>query len=116
MEVEDQDTLELFLKSWWSRQYNRPLKDPLLQQYTVYELLYEYHDRKERDNAQEHFFELEDDKIEEEQEQAALDWAEEEERKELEEAKAAEEAWMLKELQKEHGEEYGEDVNVDFSG
>jgi|WetSurMetagenome_2_1015567.scaffolds.fasta_scaffold202434_3 hypothetical protein len=38
------------MKFWWSRQYNRPLKDPLLSTYTIYDLLYEYHLYKDSDN------------------------------------------------------------------
>lgn len=30
------------LEIWWSIKFNRPLKDPLLQEYSLYELLYEY--------------------------------------------------------------------------
>lgn len=94
----------------------------MLAEYTVYELLYEYHDHLERENAKEHRFELEADKIEEEKEQETLDWIEEEERKEREAAEAAkqkqleeDEQWMLEQLKKEHGDDFGEDVNLDFS-
>jgi hypothetical protein len=31
------------LRFWWAKHYNRPMKDPLLDQYTTYELLLEYH-------------------------------------------------------------------------
>ena len=31
-----------FLRWWWCRTYNRPLKDPLLEQYTLNELCYEF--------------------------------------------------------------------------
>ena len=37
--------MTLFLKSWWSNLYNRPLKDPLLESYTLEELLYEFYDK-----------------------------------------------------------------------
>lgn len=95
----------------------------MLESYTLYELLYEYHDKVERENALQHRFELEDDKIEEEKEQEVFDWIEEEERKDREaaeakaamaEAKADEEAWMLEELRKEHGDDFGEDIDLDF--
>lgn len=112
-----QASLELFLKSWWSRTYNRPLKDPILQEYTIYELLYEYHDKIERENAKELHFEQETDKIEEGKEQEALDWAAEEEKKELEAAKKkleTSDAWMLDQLKKEHGEDFGNDASIDF--
>ena len=120
-----EDGVELFLKSWWSKTYNRPLKDPLLQQYTVQELLYEYHDKVERTRAADIEFEEEADKIEEEQEQGVLDWVEEEERKDREEAEAKQkeqekqeeqdEKWMLEQLKKEHGEDFGEDIDSNLS-
>ena len=75
----------MFLTSWWSRTYNRPLKDPLLKEYTFEELLYEFHDRIEREKATHESAEQQDDKIEEAKEKEALDWAELEEKKELEE-------------------------------
>jgi len=56
---------------------------------------------------------------------ANLDWAEEEERKEheamllkLEKDKQADKEWMQQELakaKKEYGDDYGEDISVDFS-
>ena len=101
--------MSLFLRSWWSKTYNRPLKDPLLDTHTIQELLYEFYDKTERVKAAELTFELEADKIEEAKEQETLDWIEEEERKEreLEEAKQreaeereAEERWMLEQLKK----------------
>ena len=114
----------MFLRSWWSKTYNRPLKDPILESYTLYELLYEYHDKAERINAIEAILDEETGKIEEEREQETLDWIEEEERKEAEadaekarkteEAEKADEEWMLKELKKEHGDDFGEDVSLDF--
>lgn len=110
----------LFLQSWWSRTYNRPLKDPLLQSYTLHELLYEFHDKQQRKLAAEVSFEEEADKIEEAKEQETLDWVEEEEKKEREAAaeakrKQEEEKWMLEQLKKEHGEDFGEDINLDLS-
>lgn len=74
----------------------------------------------ERENALEHRFELESDKIEEDKEQETFDWIEEEERKDREEAEAAakaqkeEEAWMVEQLKKEHGDDFGEDIDLDF--
>jgi hypothetical protein len=48
-----------------------------------------------------------------------MDWIEEEERKEREaelaqEAKETEDAWMLEQLKKEHGDDFGEDIKMDF--
>lgn len=119
--LETDSEVEAFLKSWWSRTYNRPLKDPLLQEYTIYELFYEYHDREERALAAQENIELFTDKIETEEEQETLNWIEEEERKEREaeeivkvRAKKADDKWMLDKLKKEHGDDFGEDVNLDF--
>lgn len=107
-----------------------------MQEYTFYELLYEFYDKMERKNAQELRVEQEADKIEQEEQQGVLDWIEEEERKEreAEEAKAKaeaekaaqdkeaknvqeqeDEAWMLEQLKKQYGEDFGEDINQDFS-
>ena len=36
------DALLRFLRFWWSKNYNRPLKDPLLMSYTADELTYEF--------------------------------------------------------------------------
>lgn len=66
--------------------------------------------------------EQETDKIEEEQLDETLSWVEEEERKEREALEAAqkakeaeEEKWMLEQLKKEHGDDFGDDLNLDFS-
>jgi hypothetical protein len=34
--------LRYSLEQWWCLQYNRPLKDPLLKEYTINELIYEF--------------------------------------------------------------------------
>lgn len=124
----------LFLQSWWSRTYNRPLKDPLLLSYTLEELLYEFYDRLERSKAIEEQLEEENDKIEDVKERAALDWAEEEEKRELDAMKAEGSKptepsdptkdpenirWMEEQLQKakeEFGESFGEDIIENFEG
>lgn len=124
----------MFLQSWWSRTYNRPLKDPILLSYTLEELLYEFYDRIERRAAEEERLELEDDKIEEEKEQADLDWAEREEKKDLETLKAkatqasappdptkdpANVKWMEDQIaaaKKIHGDTFGEDIDDNFEG
>jgi hypothetical protein len=129
-EVSNEKQLLLYLQSWWSRTYNRPLKDPLLLSYTIEELLYEFFDRIERKAAEEEIIKREEDRIEEDKEKAALDWAEEEERKELEGLKAEgvktsvdaasdpkNVEWMkrkLEEAKQIYGEEFGEDVKLDF--
>ena len=110
----------LFLQSWWSRTYNRPLKDPLLLEYTIDELYYEYRDRIERDEAIDERSEQEADKIEDNKLDESLKWAEEEERKEREdsERKASDQKWMDDQLTKykeEFGEDFGNDIAGDFS-
>lgn len=130
--LETEEQIWLFLTSWWSRTYNRPLKDPLLQTYSIEELLYEFFDRAEREKAAAESTEQQNDKIEQAKEQEALDWAEQEEKRELEElAKqeggvklsppsqeeiAANKKWMAEQLAEQKkllGEDFGE--NVDFS-
>lgn len=82
--------------------------------------MYEYYDRSEREQAVELNLELEADKIEEEREQETLDWIEEEERREREaeeehkKQEAEEEKWMLEQLKKEYGDDFGEDIDTDF--
>jgi hypothetical protein len=36
------DTLRNHLETWWSFKFNRPLKDPLLKEYALEELIYEF--------------------------------------------------------------------------
>lgn len=83
----------------------------------MYELLFEYHDKESRKQVSIEALEEEADKIEEAQIEETMDWIEEEERKEREEAEARkkEEEWMLEQLKKEHGDDFGEDLNLDFS-
>lgn len=123
--------MTLFLKSWWSNHYNRPLKDPILESYSLEELLYEFYDKIERQKASEERAAKEADKMEEAKEKEVLDWAEQEEKKELEELKRAAEAgkvnpaqdpenlkWMNEQLQKykqEYGDSFGEDIDETFS-
>ncbi len=120
--------MTLFLKSWWSNLYNRPLKDPLLESYTLEELLYEFYDKMERQKAQEERATKEADKMEEAKEKEVLDWAEEEEKKELEELRKAAASnnpvqdpenikWMNEQLEKYkevYGDSFGEDVDETF--
>lgn len=124
--------MTLFLKSWWSNTYNRPLKDPLLESYTLEELLYEFYDKIERQKAAEERVEQEADKMEEAKEKEVLDWAEAEEKKELDELqRAANKAtiadprkdaenikWMKEQIdnyKQVHGESFGEDVEEQFN-
>lgn len=131
-ELNSEKQLLLFLQSWWSRTYNRPLKDPLLQSYTTEELLYEFYDRIERSKAETERIERESDKIEENKEKENEDWAEKMEREERETEMREEAAksqsndptkdpdniaWMEQQLQagKEiYGETFGEDIEDSF--
>lgn len=123
--------MTLFLKSWWSNTYNRPLKDPLLESYSLEELLYEFYDKIERQKAAEERATKDADKMEEAKEKEVLDWAEQEEKKEIEEMKAqaaklaadptsdpANLKWMNEQLEKykqEFGDSFGEDIDETFS-
>lgn len=115
---------------WWCTYWKRPFKDPLLQSYTFEELMYEFHSIREHEKAEVERTEQKADKIEEDKEAAVKDWADKLEAEELEAEKLqAEKAsqdpakdpanvkWMQEQiaLQKEEfGEEFGEDVNLDF--
>jgi hypothetical protein len=125
---EDFDAMELSLKSWWSNTYNRPLKDPLLDSYTVYELMYEYFDKIERKNATYKAIEQENDKIEDSKLDETLSWIEQEEEKEAEKMAAQQakevkeeqppkiddEQWMVQQLKSQYGDEFGEDINLNL--
>jgi hypothetical protein len=114
-----------FLCYWWSKTYGKPLKDPLLQEYTLEELYYEYRLRVEYDEAASEKATEETDKIEEQKYDDALAWAEAEEAKETEDKVTdkstitkEDKAWMDKEMElaKElYGESFGEDIVEDFS-
>jgi len=113
----------LFLRSWWSRTYNRPLKDPLLQEYTLEELYYEYRDRVEREQAANEFAEEAADNIESKKMDEAMAWAEEEERREMEELakkqspSSDDQAWMQEQVAQAksiYGDDFGEDIVEDF--
>lgn len=131
--LDSEEQLLLFLQSWWSRTYNRPLKDPLLLSYTIEELLYEFYDRIERQKAMDESLEQEDVKMEEAKDRAAEDWAERMEREEMEAelraqaAKPPEEAdptkdpenvaWMEEQMRinkQIHGDTFGEDIDESF--
>ena len=38
----NEDSLRRFLELWWCRTYNRPFKDPVLKDYTLDDLIYEF--------------------------------------------------------------------------
>jgi exoribonuclease R len=133
-ELNNEEQLLLFLQSWWSRTYNRPLKDPILLSYTLEELLYEFYDRIERTKAEQERLDQEDVKIEEDKDKANEDWAEKMERLEREAEMRAQAnppqkpiddptkdpanvAWMEEQIQKgkeAFGESFGEDINETF--
>lgn len=73
-----------FLQNWWSEYYTLPLKHPILLSYTFEELMYEFYSKSERKRAVVDSIEAENDKIEIESWDEAEAWADEEERKELE--------------------------------
>lgn len=118
-DIDSDEKFFLYLRSWWSRTYSRPLKDPLLDEYTPEELYYEYCDHSERIKAAENMADEASDKIEDDKFKDAMDWAEEEELRELEELKKnKQKEWMKKELEKnkeELGEDFGEDLSLDFT-
>ena len=133
-DLDTDEKLLLFLQSWWSRTYNRPLKDPILMSYSIEELLYEFYDRIERSKAEQERLEQEDVKMEGDKDKAAEDWAEKMEREEREaamreEAQQVEQltkdptkdpanvAWMEEQIQKgkeEFGDSFGENIDEGF--
>ncbi len=121
--------LSLYFRSWWSRHYNRPMKDPILATYTIEELAYEYYDKIERAEFAEEQSEEETDKIEEAKYDDAIKWAEEEEAKEIAEAAPEEgkenpeltpddKAWMEEQLRAERevrgDDAFGGDISEEF--
>lgn len=119
-----------YLTYWWSNKYNRPFKDPLLNQYTIEELYYEYRLSEEFNEAANERTVKENDKIEEQKQNDALAWADAEEARELEEFKKKsndngdvkitneDEDWMKKQMEiaKEmYGDSFGEDITEEFS-
>ena len=113
------------MQSWWSKIYNRPLKDPLLQTYTLEELLYEFYDKIERNLAEGERKNKEEVQVEEAKEQEVLDWIDEEERKEAENTKKPLDPtkdpenikWMeeqIKAAKAQFGDDFGEDLELNF--
>lgn len=116
-----------FLSFWWSKTYSRPLKDPLLKEYTLEELYYEFRQFYEREKATKERVEQEADNIEKAKEDDALAWAEAEEKKEAQQSgdqtlpqwqpNEQDRAWMdeqLKQGKELYGEDFGEDIDEDF--
>lgn len=121
--------MRLFLTSWWSEFYKRPLKDPLLGEYTLEELAYEYYNHIERRKADSEAIQAENDKIEEAKEAEAEKWADDMEKEEAEEATKATAApsdprqdpsnkkWMEEQIRinkEQLGEDFGENLSLDF--
>ncbi len=103
------------------------MKDPLLKEYTLEELYYEYRDRAEREKAASEAIEKKADNIEQEKIDEALAWAEAEEKMEQQGTTDSNGAtwmpseedklWMDKEMSKakeEFGDDFGEDINEEF--
>jgi len=104
--------------------------------YTTEELLYEYYDVIERELASQESAEQESDNIDKKKIDETLDWAEKEEKAELEQLKKMQEAkgaqpvdpmsdpankaWvekqLLEEAKQQYGEDFGEDIDTDFGG
>ena len=116
-----------FLTSWWCKHYNRPLKDPLLKEYTLEELAYEYYNVIEREAFAAEVRQKEQDKIEEEKWDEAEDWADRMEREEAEAAQKSQEydplndpeelKWMEEQIKKDkemYGDDFGEDLSMSF--
>lgn len=111
---------------WWSKKYGRPMKDPLLLSYTMEELLVEYFTHLEQEAAIDRYAQEEHDKIEDSKYDNALDWAEQEEKKEMEalasqkeveKQKKADEEWMAKQVAKDKeqfGDDFGDDASIKF--
>jgi hypothetical protein len=119
-----------FLTYWWSNKYNRPIKDPLLQEYTIEELYYEYRLHDEYSKAVNEKETEEQEKVEEQRTYDALAWAEEEEAKELAEQQNQghddesvkitndDKEWMQQQIEAAkatYGDSFGEDITEEFS-
>jgi hypothetical protein len=106
-----------WLRTWWCSTYNRPLKDPILKEYTIEELLYEFYIRIERQKVDEERKE-EADKIEEDTiKQEDVDWAEQMEKEDmLEQERRMKQKEIEEEIRrrKEEDEEFGDDIDIGF--
>lgn len=106
------------MSGWWSSRYSRPIKDPLLQTYTLEELLYEYFLHTEKDVVDAEQIENakgkeEDDKLDAEEAWADQMEAEFEAELEAERKKTEQEEWMKKQLEEE-SQEFKEDLSINF--
>jgi hypothetical protein len=114
---------------WWCKKYNKPLKDPILMQYSVEELLYEMMSHRHYDNDLNRQRQEEADRIEIEKYDEDVEWAEEMERLEAEKLKQdtkpptspAEaphnQEWMqqiIEEEKKKFGDDFGEDISFNM--
>jgi len=98
------------------------MKDPLLLSYTFEELMYEFHSIHEHEKATVERVKQETDRIEDIKDQAVTSWADQMEAEE--EAAAQDPAqdpanmkWMEEQLaqnKKAFGEDFGEDLSLDF--
>jgi hypothetical protein len=99
----------------------------MLAQYTLEELYYEYREHIEREKAAKEKIEQEADNIDKAKEDAALAWAEAEEKREAEIAAKSQsaqwqpneqdKAWMeeqLRQAKEVYGDDFGEDISEDF--
>jgi len=109
---------------WWCNYYKRPLKDPLLKEYSIEDLMYEFHMVKEKRLYEKQLADEENDRIEEEKLQADEEWAdmmeeEEEESTEVDPALDPQNIeWMEQQLEEAKlffdDETFGEDLNLRF--
>jgi hypothetical protein len=111
----------LSIKLWWCEKYNRPLKDPLLEDYTEEELLFEYFTLVENESYRKELKEEGDRIKEEESLEEDNDWADQMEAMEKESKQPEEEPeltqddieWMQKEIQEDEDHDH-EDMIIDF--
>lgn len=110
---------------WWCNYYSRPLKDPLLQEYTFEELAYEYYANSEFDKSKLERQELEDDKIDSDEHEDATNWADKMEADEFDQKEPEPDPtedpenieWMEKQMAEAkaiYGDDFGQDISEDF--
>jgi hypothetical protein len=89
----EEEAVSLWLQVWWSKKYERPLKDPLLLEYTLEELMYEFFVSQEYEVVQKEKEDEKQAKIDKEKYDQGLAWAEEMEKQ----AMQSQQQWMEKE-------------------